>query len=82
MTGWRSFVGEQLGRLDLRTRIQWRSETELTQPRVLPLLLALVRRYELRVADDEPLAVALLSETHPTRTYHQRFGLSARAVAA
>ena len=77
-----TFVGEQLGRLDLRTRIQWRSETELTQPRVLPLLLALVRRYELRVADDEPLAVALLSETHPTRTYHQRFGLSARAVAA
>ena len=77
-----TFVGEQLGRLDLRTRIQWRSETELTQPRVLPLLLALVRRYELRVADDEPLALVLLSETHATRTYHQRFGLSDRAIAA
>ena len=77
-----TFVGEQLGQLDLRTRIQWRSETELTQPRVLPLLLALVKRYELRVADDEPLAVALLAETNPTRTYHQRFGLSAHAVAA
>ena len=77
-----TFVGEQLGQLDLRTRIQWQSETELTQPRVLPLLLALVKRYELRIADDEPLAIALLSETHPTRTYHQRFGLSNRAIAA
>ena len=77
-----TFVGEQLGQLDLRTRIRWTSETELTQPRVLPLLLALVTRYELPVADDEPLAVALLSETRPTRTYHQRFGLSDRAVAA
>ena len=77
-----TFVGEQFGRLDLRTRIRWQSETELKQPRVLPVLLALVKRYELRVADDEPLAVALLSETHATRTYHQRFGLSDRAVAA
>ena len=77
-----TFVGEQLGRIDLRTRIQWRSETELTQPQVLPLLLALVKRYELRIADDEPLALALLAETHPTRTYHQRFGLSGRAIAA
>ena len=76
------FVGKQLGQLDLRISIQWRSETELTQPRVLPLLLAVVKRYELRVADDEPLAVALLAETNPTRTYHQRFGLSDRAVAA
>ena len=76
------FAGEQLGQLDLRTRIQWRSDTELTQPRILPLLLAVVKRYELRVADDEPLAVALLAETNPTRTYHQRFGLSDRAVAA
>ena len=77
-----TFVGEKLGLLDLRTHIQWRSETKLTQPQVLPLLLALVKRYELRIADDEPLAIALLSETHPTRTYHQRFGLSNRAVAA
>ena len=77
-----TFVGEQLGRLDLRTSIQWRSETELKQPQVLPLLLALVKRYELRIADDEPLALALLAETHPTRTYHQRFGLSDSAVAA
>ena len=46
------------------------------------MLLAVVKRYELRVADDEPLAVALLAETDPTRTYHQRFGLSNRAVAA
>ena len=75
-----TFVGEQLGRLDLRTRIQWQSETKLSQPRVLPMLLALVKRYELRVVDDEPLAVALLSETHAARTYHQRFGLSDRAV--
>ena len=75
------FVGEQFGQLDLRTAIQWLSETRLTQPRVLPLLLAVVKRYELRVADDEPLAVALLAETDPTRTYHQRFGLSDRAVA-
>ena len=77
-----TFVGEQLGQLDLRTRIRWRSETELTQPRVLPLLLTLVQRYELRVADDEPLAVALLAETDATSAYHQRFGLSNRAVAA
>ena len=81
--GWlATFVGEQLGQLDLRTRIRWQSETELTQPRVLPLLLALVRRYELRVTDDEPLAVALLVETQATRAYHQRFGLSDLAVAA
>ena len=81
--GWlATFVGEQLGQLDLRTRIRWQSETKLTQPQVLPLLLALVRRYELRLADDEPLAVALLAETRATRAYHQRFGLSDRAVAA
>lgn len=62
------FVGERLGEIDLRSRIQWRSETELAQPRILPLLLALIKRYELRLADDEPLAVALLAETQPTRT--------------
>ncbi len=77
-----TFVGEQLGQLDLRISIQWQSETELARPWGLSLLLALVKRYELRVADDEPLAVALLAETNPTRTYHQRFGLSNRAVAA
>ena len=49
---------------------------------LLPLLLALVKRYEVQLADDEPLALALLAETHPTRTYHKRFGLSDRAVAA
>jgi hypothetical protein len=76
------FVDEHLRQLDLRTRIHWRSDTELTQPRVLPLLLALVKRYEMQLADDEPLALALLAETHPTRTYHKRFGLSDRAVAA
>ena len=76
-----TFVGGQLEQLDLRTCIQWQSETELMQPQVLPLLLALVKRYELRVADDEPLAVALLAETRATRAYHQRFGLSDRAVA-
>jgi len=81
--GWlATFVDEQLGQVDLRTRIRWTSETELTQPRVLPLLLALVKRYELRVTDDVALAVALLAETHATRTYHQRFGLSDRAVEA
>jgi hypothetical protein len=76
------FVDEHLRQRDLRTRIRWRSETELTQPRILPLLLALVKQYELRLADDEPLAVALLAETRPTRTYHERFGLSDRAIAA
>ena len=77
-----TFIGEQLGQLDLRISIQWQSETELTRPWGLSLLLALVKRYELRLADDGPLAVALLAETDPTRTYHQRFGLSDRAVAA
>ena len=72
------FVGKHLGQLDLRTRIQWRSETELTQPRILPWLLALVKRYELRVADDEPLAVALLAE----RTRHAHtIGVSDSATA-
>ena len=81
--GWlATFVGEHLGQLDLRTRIRWHSETELTQPRVLPILLALVDRYELRLEDDEPMAVTLLSETHPTRRYHQAFTLSDRAVGA
>ena len=75
-------VGEQLEQLDLRTRIRWHSETELTQPRILPVLLALVDRYELRLEDDEPMAVALLSETHSTRRYHLAFTLSDRAVAA
>lgn len=77
-----TFVGEHLGQLDLRTRIRWHSETELTQPRVLPLLLALVDRYELRLADDEPMALALLSETHATRRYYEAFAFSDRAVAA
>jgi hypothetical protein len=74
------FVGEKLGELDLRTGIRWTSETELTMPRPLPLLLALVRRYELRLADDRPLALALIAETHATRTYHQRFGVSEPAL--
>ena len=77
-----TFVDRQLRELDLRNRIRWTSDTELTQPRVLPLLLALVKRYGLRLADDEPLALALVSETHATRAYHQRFGLSVRAVLA
>ena len=77
-----AFVGEELGQIDLRTRIYWHSETELTQPRILSPLLALVDRYELRLADDEPLALALLSETQATRTYYQAFGLSGRAVIA
>lgn len=77
----KQFVDEHLRGLDLRARVRWLSETELTQPRILPLLLALVKRYELRLEDDEPLALALLAETHPTRAYHQRFGLSDRAVA-
>lgn len=77
-----AFVGEKLGELDLQNRIQWRSDTELTQPRILPLLLALVKRYEFQLVDDQPLAFALLAETHPTRTYHQRYGLSGRAIEA
>ena len=77
-----TFVAEELGQLDLRTRIHWHSETELTQPRVLSPLLALVDRYELRLADDEPLALALLSETRATHAYYQAFGLSGRAVNA
>lgn len=76
------FVDQHLSQIDLRARIRWLSETELTQPRILPLLLALVKRYELRLADDEPLAISLLAETHPTRAYYQRFGLSDGAVAA
>jgi hypothetical protein len=76
------YVDEQLSQLDLRTRIQWRTDTELTQPRTLGPLLALVRRYELRLSDDEPLGLALLSESHTTRAYHKRFGLSATAIAA
>jgi hypothetical protein len=75
------FVGERLVRLDLQRHIRWQSETQLTQPGILPVLLALVRRYELQIADDEPLAWALLSETNPTRTYQQRFGLSDRAIS-
>lgn len=79
--GWlANFVGTELNQLDLRTRIRWRSETELTQPRILPLLLGLIKRYELRLANDEPLAWTLLSETHTTRAYHQQFGLSDGAV--
>ena len=77
-----AFVGEELGKIDLRTRIHWHSETELTQPRVLAPLLALVDRYELRLVDDQPLALALLSETQAIRTHYQAFGLSERAVNA
>ena len=77
-----TFVGEELRQLDLRTCIHWHSETERTQPRNLSPLLALVDRYELRLADDEPLALALLSDTQTTRTYYQAFGLTARAVIA
>ncbi len=77
-----NFVGGRLVQLDLRQRIRWQSETQLTQPGILPLLLALVKRYELQLADDEPLAWALQSETQATRTYQQRFGLSARAIRA
>ena len=77
-----NFIDEHLRQLDLRTRIHWRSDTELTQPRILPLLLALIKRYEVQLTDDQPLALALLAETHPTHAYHKRFGLSDRAVAA
>jgi len=75
-----AFVGQELNELDLRTRIRWTSETELTMPRPLPLLLGLVKRYELQLADDRPLALSLIAETHAIRSYQQRFGLSEAAV--
>lgn len=69
-------VSKLLRELDLPKSIVWKGDT-LWQPRVLPLLLRLIDKYELRIDPDEPIVYTLMAwETVEVANYYQRFGLS------
>lgn len=71
-------VSQQLGLLDLERTVQWR-DNSLWEPQVLPLLLEIVDRYELRVDPDEPLIFAGMSmDRNVVANHYRRFGLSGR----
>ena len=71
-------ISRQLRLLDLERTIEWR-DNSLWQPQVLPLLMEIVDRYELRVDPDEPLVFAGMSMDHNVVAKHyRRFGLSDR----
>jgi hypothetical protein len=76
-------VENKLHALDLPNRIVWRTENSWTMPGALPVVLRAIDRYELRLADDTLLVHSLLAqEVETPAQYHQRFGLSAEALAA
>jgi hypothetical protein len=71
-------ISMQLRLLDLERTIEWR-DNSLWQPQVLPLLLEIVDRYELRVDPDEPLVFAGMSmDRNVVAKHYRRFGLSDR----
>jgi hypothetical protein len=75
-------VDRILGQLDLPHRIVWTGDNSWTMPQVLPLLLKLVDHYEIKLADDMPLAESLrASEQDTVVKYFKRYGLSDAALA-
>jgi hypothetical protein len=74
-----SEVSKSLQMLDLEKNIEWKG-TSLWEPRVLPFLMKVIDRYQLRVAPDVPLAYATMAMDAGTiARYHKRFGLSESA---
>jgi hypothetical protein len=75
-------VERKLRALDLPNRIVWKTETSWTMPGALPVVLRAIDHYELRLTDDTLLVHCLLAQEVDTLAqYHQRFGLSANALA-
>lgn len=68
-------VSARLGELDLPRTVEWRGDS-LWQPRVLPLLLTLIDRYELRIQPDEPLVFAATGLDQSVVNHYRRFGFS------
>ena len=71
-------ISRQLGLLELERTVEWR-DNSLWSPQVLPLLLEIVDRYELRVDPDEPIVFAGMSmDRNVVANHYRRFGLSDR----
>jgi hypothetical protein len=72
-------ISRQLAELDLEHSVEWR-DNSLWAPRVLPLLLQIVDRYELRIDPDEPLVFAAMSmDRNVVANHYRRFGFSGRS---
>lgn len=71
-------ISQQLGLLDLERTVQWR-DNSLWEPQVLPLLLEIVDRYELRIDPDESLVFAAMSmDRNVVANHYRRCGFSDR----
>ena len=72
-------ISALLASLDLERSIRWEGNT-LWMPRVLPLLLRVITRYELRVVPDELMIFpATGTDEQVAAKYYQRFGFSETA---
>jgi hypothetical protein len=79
--GWlASEISNQMGVLDLERSIRWEGST-LWAPHVLPFLLKIIDRYELRIDPDEPLVFAVTAmDAGLVAKYCTRYPLSERAL--
>ncbi len=69
-------VERWLTAVDLQNTITWATDTSWSMPRDLPVVLAVINRYELRLVDSKPLALALnAGQQEHVLAYHRRFGL-------
>jgi len=73
-------ISKLLIELDLERSIVWKGQV-LTSPIVLPLVLKLIRRYELTIDPDTPLVYAITAlDAGLVTDYYRRRGLSPAAI--
>ena len=73
-------VSNQMIELDLEHSVRWQGDT-LWEPNILPLLLSVLDRYELRLKSDDRLVYAITGwATEEGVKYYRRFGFSVSAV--
>lgn len=76
-------VGDELARLDLAHSVTWQSENTWTHPPALGPLLALTDYYNLTLANDVPVILALRSwPDEEIANYYRKHGLSPDAQTA
>jgi hypothetical protein len=74
-------VGALLRELDLDTRIVYSDDNSWSQPALLPLLLKVIERYDLNIANDEALVSALRAAPGDIiANYYKRRGLSLEGI--
>lgn len=74
-------VEEELYALNLRTSIEWISETQWRRPQSLSFFLEVIEKYGIRLADDQVLALAIMaSQQHEVGKYFDKHGFSAKAI--